>query len=115
MKLEELDYCLEFDRKTSTISIKGILRLPGLRDYEPIKSFLYSSSRRTDTALTLDLSELINLNSAGITTISTFALGLKRENRLEFEVIGNERYHWQRQMIPNLQKLWKDVKYKFVS
>lgn len=109
MEIQDLDYLVLFDKKKKTVYMKGMLRLANFRKYDKIKALLLKTVDMVDKELTLDLTELIYLNSSGITTISTFVIYLRRENSVKLSILGNKKYPWQERALKNLQKLWDDV------
>lgn len=110
MKLTETDYSLDYDETSKTVKISGKIRLPKLRDYDRIKRFLNETAEITgNNPIILDLKDLNNINSSGITILSTFTIGLRKANKPGMEIISNQNYDWQKRYVAALKELWNKV------
>lgn len=110
MKLTENDYSLDYNENSKTVKISGRIRLPKLKDYDRIKRFLNETADIAgNNSITLDLQDLDNINSSGITILSTFTIGLRKANKPGMEIISNSNYEWQRRTISTFKELWNKV------
>lgn len=113
MEIKETDYNLSYDKESSTAILKGSLRLLNLAEYEKVKVFFNMAAREANKTLTLDLKELIFLNSSGITTLSTFVISLRKENKKLLRIIGSKDIAWQDKSLKNLKKIWNQVELEY--
>jgi hypothetical protein len=109
MELKDNEYSLAFDKNTSTATMKGSLRLASLGEYEKVKMFLNLAAREAGSEFTMDMRQLDFLNSSGVTTISTFVIMMRKENKRKLKVLGSKDISWQDRSLKNLLKLWDKV------
>ncbi|MCS6814130.1 MAG: hypothetical protein NZ772_11290 [Cyanobacteria bacterium] len=102
-----------YDSATQTIVLAGMLRLDGLKAYEPIVEFLENVVSRAPDHLTLDIRELEYLNSSGIAVLSRFVLGLHRQGNIQLTVKASSQVTWQARSVRNLLRLMPDAELEF--
>ena len=87
------------------IMIKGILRLNGLDEYQPIVDILEEQLFSSDK-LTLNLKELKFLNSSGIAMLSKFVINVRKSESKKLTIIGSKNELWQGKSLINLKRLF---------
>jgi hypothetical protein len=60
--------------------------------------------------MTIDLKELGFLNSSGISMLSKFVLGLRKNKTVQLVVLGSNEMPWQGKSLKNLQKFLPSLK-----
>ncbi len=90
------------------VKITGILRLPSPAEYEKpfddIKSYMEASQ-----SFTLDITELIFLNSAGISALARLII-LARNGNTPLTILISNDIPWQSKSISgSLTKLWSEL------
>ncbi len=65
-------------------------------------------------SLTLNLTKLKFLNSSGISTISKFIVGLRKQPPLQVVVLGSKDIPWQGKSLKNLDKLLPSLQLELV-
>jgi hypothetical protein len=104
------EYSVAYNPDTHTVGLSGTIRLQTSDDYAPLMALL---QRAHDAAqgnkLKLDLRQLQFLNSSGISMISKFVIGARKQDQISLVVQGNQAIYWQQKSLGNLQKLWPKV------
>jgi hypothetical protein len=109
------EYTVEHDPGAHTVSFKGTIRLQTSDDYLPITQLLQAAhDRAAGERLSLDFRQLQFLNSSGISTISKFVIGARKQDKLQLNVQGNRDIYWQQKSLGNLQKLWPKVQIEII-
>ncbi|MEM8639203.1 MAG: hypothetical protein AAGG51_10365 [Cyanobacteria bacterium P01_G01_bin.54] len=103
-------YWIQYDQGSATVKFQGKLALTGAKDYMPISNLLHDAVAQTPDGMTLDLRELSFLNSSGISMLSKFVLGLRKQAELQLVVLGSNRMSWQSKSLKNLQKFLPSLK-----
>ncbi|MGB0560311.1 MAG: slr1659 superfamily regulator [Spirulinaceae cyanobacterium] len=97
-------YWIRYDQATTTVKFQGKLALTGAKDYLAINALLQNVVAQAPSDMTLDLRELSFLNSSGISMLSKFVLGLRKQAQLQLIVLGSHQMSWQSKSLKNLQK-----------
>ena len=98
-------YIIQYDADSVTAKFQGDLALRSAKEYAPIKNLLDEIVSGSPEALEIDLRELTFLNSSGISMLSKFVLGLRKQNiETQLRVLGSNGIAWQRKSLKNLQK-----------
>lgn len=91
------------------VILRGVLRLesPAAYDrvFEPIEQALVQA---TDTPFTVDVSQLIFMNSSGIRALGSLVLTARRGG-LALVLVGRRSVPWQQKTISSLQGLYRDL------
>ncbi len=104
------EYTVEYDSETHSVAFRGTIRLQTSDDYAPITELLQRAHEAAaSTRMTLDFRQLQFLNSSGISMISKFVIGARKQDRVTMVVLGNREIYWQQKSLGNLQKLWPKV------
>lgn len=104
------EYSVEYDSDTQTVSFHGTIRLQTSDDYAPLTALLQRAHEAaTGSRMTLDFRQLQFLNSSGISMVSKFVIGARKQDRVTMLVLGNQEIYWQQKSLVNLQKLWPKV------
>lgn len=104
------EYTIEHDPDAHTVSFKGTIRLQTFDDYLPLTQLLQAAhDRAAGERLHLDFRQLQFLNSSGISMVSKFVIGARKQDKLQLNVVGNRDIYWQQKSLGNLQKLWSKV------
>jgi hypothetical protein len=104
------EYLAEYIAETHTVAFQGTVRLQSSDDYAPLMEMLQQAHAAASGAkLTLDFRQLQFLNSSGISMISKFVIGARKQDLVTLVVLGNQEIYWQQKSLGNLQKLWPKV------
>jgi hypothetical protein len=60
--------------------------------------------------ITLNLKELAFLNSSGISMLSKFVLGMRKNKGTQLVVLGSKKMPWQSKSLKNLERLLPGLK-----
>ena len=104
-KLSGDNYSVTYDAAAVTVKFSGQLVLRGHGEYAPIIDLLRSITATEPTIMTLDLREVVFLNSSGINMFSKFLLSLKQQSNIQLIVVGSETTPWQTKSLKNMPKL----------
>lgn len=104
------DYTVQYDTASSTVKFQGELALGGPKEYAPINDLLYAAIDGNPEVMTIDLKELGFLNSSGISMLSKFVLGLRKNKTIQLVVLGSNEMPWQGKSLRNLQKFLPSLK-----
>lgn len=108
------DYSVYSDPESATIHFQGELSLGGPLDYRAIAELLDAVVAQSPPRLTLNLTQLEFLNSAGISMISKFIIGVRKKPEMQVLVLGSVDIPWQGKSLKNLQKLLPSLKLELV-
>jgi hypothetical protein len=104
------EYSVEYLSDGQRVAFHGTMRLQSSDDYAPISELLQQAQAAAVGArLTLDFRQLQFLNSSGISMISKFVIGARKQDQMTLLVLGNREIYWQQKSLGNLQKLWPKV------
>jgi hypothetical protein len=115
MEMKGPDYSVSFEKESSTVFFKGIFRLTG-DEYATLSSALTGiagDAAKGSGKLTLDMSALEFLNSAGINVFLKFVLAARASGPAALSVKGNSKIPWQTKSLSNLKKLNPDITLAF--
>ena len=104
-EIKENDYSIYYDPETMIINFQGDLSLEGAKEYKPIAELLESATINKPPEITLNLQELVFLNSSGISMLSKFVLSLRKKKGTELIVLGSKEMPWQGKSLKNFKKL----------
>jgi len=93
MTIQTEAYSVTASKKEPTITLKGTLRLQGREQYQPIFDLLMESASQREGKLTIDMRELIFLNSSGISAISLFIIEMRKISK-PIEIVGSQSITW---------------------
>jgi hypothetical protein len=93
------------EENSSTVVLKGALRLSGTADYAPILEMLRETFNTTAKPIVLDLRDLDFLNSSGITMLSRFIIEARDCAGIQLEILASEAIPWHARSLKNLQRL----------
>ncbi len=99
------NYSVAYDADTVTVKFRGQLVLRGYAEYAPIMQLLMEIAATEPTVMTLDLRDVIFLNSSGINMFSKFLLSLRNQENTQLVVIGTAEIPWQSKSLKNMPKL----------
>jgi hypothetical protein len=103
MDVKDENYRVWLDEPTAVVRFEGSLRL-NTAEYEPIWGLLNACMDGHAGAVTLDLKDLVFLNSSGINVIYKFAIALRKKGGVQLKVLGGKDVAWQAKSLPNLSK-----------
>jgi len=113
MKINTDKYSVEYIRNNRHITFKGILRLQDKDEYREIFELLtQAANETTGLPLQLDMSELVFLNSSGISSLSMFIIKMRKLDK-DISIRGSESIPWQIKSLKNFQKLYGKVEITF--
>lgn len=98
------DYVVHYNADTVIVTFQGELALRGPQDYAPIKDLLHTVADGNPAIMTIDLRQLVFLNSSGISMLSKFVLGLRKKKAVQLAILGTNTVPWQGKSLRNLQK-----------
>ncbi|EDX83173.1 hypothetical protein S7335_352 [Synechococcus sp. PCC 7335] len=104
------DYVVEYDSDSTTVKFRGELALGGPKEYAPINALLAEAIGSSPDVMTIDLRELAFLNSSGISMLSKFVLGLRKQKGTQLVILGSNDMPWQGKSLKNLQKFLPSLK-----
>jgi hypothetical protein len=98
------DYVVHYNADAVTVRFQGELALRSPQEYAPIKDLLYDVASDSPAVITIDLRQLAFLNSSGISMLSKFVLGLRKNKDIQLAILGSHDVPWQGKSLRNLQK-----------
>ncbi|MBR8837678.1 MAG: hypothetical protein DSM106950_27640 [Stigonema ocellatum SAG 48.90 = DSM 106950] len=104
------DYEVQYEPASTTVYFKGEISLGGPRDYAPIVNLLNEVAALQPRTITLNVKELAFLNSAGISMLSKFVLGMRKNKGTQLFVLGSKKTPWQGKSLKNLERLLPGLK-----
>ncbi|MEB3309413.1 MAG: hypothetical protein VKJ02_04220 [Snowella sp.] len=104
MEIKTDDYQIWYDSASNTVFWKGILRLEGMKEYQPIMDLMLPIIDQAST-LTLNLQSLEFLNSSGISMLSMIVLKIREKGNIQLTLQGSSAILWQTKSLRNLQRL----------
>jgi hypothetical protein len=107
------DYQVQYDSESATVEFVGQISLGGPKDYAPIVNILNKAVDSGSSVITLDLKKLEFLNSSGISMLSKFVLGMRKNKGIQLIVIGSKKIPWQNKSLRNLERLLPGLKLVF--
>ena len=113
MTIETDAYTVAAVREESTVTMKGTLRLQGREQYKPIFDLLMESATWREDKLTIDMRDLIFLNSSGISAISLFIIEMRKISK-PIAIMGSGAVTWQSKSLRNFQRLYEQVEITIV-
>lgn len=114
MEIKTDDYSVWYEPMTATVNFQGLLRLPGIPDYEPIVRLLNDVTEQEPPAITMNLQELKFLNSSGMSVLSRFVIGVRKKKTIELLVKGSQGIPWQEKSLNNWQRLMPTLTLEWV-
>ncbi len=114
MQISGNTYRVWRDTNTDQVNFEGSLRLSGGAAYAPIAQLLQETADRRPKAITVDMSKLQYLNSAGLNMMYKFALKLRKQGGCKLIVYGAESIPWQKKMLSQLGLFISDLEIKYV-
>ena len=114
LKIKGEDYQVWHEPDDATTYLKGILRLSGKPEYQPISDLLEAALEASKN-ITLNLCDLEFLNSSGITMLTMFVVKVRKKGDIDLTIKGSERILWQTKSLKNLQRLMPSLTLEFQS
>ena len=105
MDIKTDEYSVRYEPTTATVNFQGLLRLAGIPDYEPIIQLLNDVTAQEPGTITLNLIDLKFLNSSGMSVLSRFVIGVRKQKTTQLVVKGSKEISWQEKSLNNWQKL----------
>ena len=99
------DYSIAYDADMVTVKFSGQLILRGYENYASILALLMEIAASRPAEMTLDLREVIFLNSSGITMFAKFLLSLRQQTETQLVVLVSRTVPWQSESFGNMPKL----------
>lgn len=114
MEIKTQNYQICYDAATATVSFAGSLRLSGPEEYQQISQLLGDVADLKPQKITLNLEKLEFLNSSGISMLSKFIIGVRKQGGVQMIVKGSQSIAWQGKSLKNLQKLMPALELELV-
>ena len=108
--ISEDGYSVQYNPTAAELTMSGELALRGPAEYAPINDLLMTAIATQPEVITLNLQELMFLNSSGISMISKFVLQLRSQQETQLIVKGSNSIPWQKKSLKNLQKFLPGLK-----
>lgn len=105
MEIKTDDYRVWYDSATATVYFQGLLRESGIADYKTIEQLLDEVIAQERSTLTMNLQKLEFLNSSGISVLSRFVIGVRKQKTIQLIVKGMKAIPWQGKSLGNWQRL----------
>jgi hypothetical protein len=105
MEIKTDDYRIWYDPETATVYFQGLLRESGIADYKPIEQLLNEVMIQKLPTLIMNLHELEFLNSSGMSVLSRFVIGVRKQKGMQLVVKGTQGIPWQGRSLGNWQRL----------
>ncbi len=105
MQVKGENYNVWYDKNDGAINFDGALRLTGMQDYAPILELLNEIASTEPANMVLNLQQLQFLNSSGISMLSKFAIGMRKQKSVKIKILGSKNIPWQSKSLKNLQRL----------
>jgi hypothetical protein len=105
MEIKTDDYSVFYEPTTATVNFQGLLRLPGIPEYEPIVQLLNDVTEQEPSTIIMNLQELKFLNSSGMSVLSRFVIGVRKKKTVQLVVKGSQGIPWQEKSLNNWQRL----------
>ena len=104
------DYIVQFDPDSVSVYFQGELSLGGPTEYAPITNLLNKVAESEPNRMTIDLRNLVFVNSSGISMLSKFVLSMRKKTAVQLVVLGSNDMPWQGKSLKNLEKLLPGLK-----
>ncbi len=104
------DYIVQFEPDSVTVYFQGELSLGGSTEYAPITNLLNEVAESEPDTMTIDLRNLVFVNSSGISMLSKFVLSMRKKTGVQLVVLGSNDMPWQGKSLKNLEKLLPGLK-----
>ena len=103
------NYSVIYKADIATIFCKGALWLYGNEGYLDIANLFNNVADLKPKTITLDVSELKFLNSAGINTISKFVIRVRNLKCSQMVIRGSKKFPWQSKSLEIMQRLFNGL------
>ncbi|MEG3958949.1 slr1659 superfamily regulator [Microcoleus sp. herbarium2] len=104
------DYIVQFDPDSVSVYFQGELSLAGPTEYAPITNLLHEVAESEPHTMTIDMRNLVFVNSSGISMLSKFVLSMRKKKGVQLVVLGSKDMPWQGKSLKNLEKLLPGLK-----
>ncbi len=108
------NYNVSYDSATLTVNWRGSLRLNSMEEYAQIMQLLSDLIEQAPPVVTLNLQELVFLNSSGINALSKFVIKVRERGNIALRVQGSKQTPWQGKSLKNLQRLMPSLTLELV-
>lgn len=102
------------DPDSARIDFEGALRLSGTKAYAPIAELLEDVRTAAEDTVSLDISKLQYLNSAGINMFYKFAVSLRKRGDLKLIVYGSHAFPWQKKMLNHMDRFIERLEIQYI-
>lgn len=99
------NYSVTYNADAATVKFSGQLMLRGYGEYAPIMELLNAIAATKPAVITIDLKDVLFLNSSGINMFSRFLLSLRSQQETHLLIIGSKEIPWQNKSLKNMPKL----------
>lgn len=108
MKIVNTQYSIEYSENDEKIVFSGVLRLQTIDSYNEIMDFIIKCSINSRQKLILDFSNLENINSAGIASISLFFIKLRGTDK-KIKILSSALVPWQKITLKDFQYINSNI------
>lgn len=113
MEVKGQDYEVTCDPEAAVVTFRGTLELPTIADYKPIVELFNVVVERKPAIITLNLRDLVCVNSSALSTILRFGINVRKKKASQLVVQGNNEYYWQSRSLKNMKRFVQNVKIEF--
>ncbi len=104
MRINGDNHTAEYLHEASVVELRGNYRLNGMIEYQPILDLLIRAIKECPR-LTVDLRQLVFLNSSGIAMLSKFVVEARNHPDKHLTLRASNDIPWQGKSLKNLQRL----------
>lgn len=102
------DYQIDFDTKPHTAVLRGVFRLASPEQYDQIFAPIVALVGTTSDGYTVDLTDVVLMNSSGLRALAELVLTAKRAaTRLTF--LGKASVPWHSKTVASLKPLYSGL------
>ncbi len=113
MKIIDDSYSLDFIEDENKIIIKGALRLQTVEKYEEIMNFILKNAYISSEILTIDLTQLSYINSAGIASLGLFFIKLREQDK-KIRLLASRHVSWHETSLKDFQIINDNIELEYV-
>lgn len=104
MEIKHDDYYVSYEEETGVLRLEGVINVIS-EEYKDISSLLNTVLESPTENILLDIKDLTDINSYGITTLARFILSIYKKTQSKLKVIATKKLPWQVKSVENFQHL----------
>ena len=99
------DFSVKYDSSPNTAVLSGVMRLESVEAYERVFAPIGKALAESSEPYTIDVSEVVLMNSSGIRALAAIVLAAKRASK-KLVLVGRTNVPWQRKSVASLRSLY---------